>query len=180
MIKVLQLQIFCLLLGALAISTIAQAAPSDFLLCKEPSENPVLVLNQLVKTSQRLSDGFSAKLIISNSSYPSASILKDEITLSQGLLHLASADSEIAFVLAHEIGHSLLGHEHTSMLLGSGQAVQDEKEADRLALALLQASGYDPGASTLILGRIADKLAEHSPGLAKELEVRASQLRNYL
>jgi predicted Zn-dependent protease len=74
------------------------------------------------------------------------------------LLSFVRSDDELALVLAHEMAHNILGHparlralnvpRGPSRSLGkSGRHVwQTEEEADRLAVKLLAAAGYDLGA----------------------------------
>ena len=86
------------------------------------------------------------------------------ITLTQGLLDEISTSSELAFVLAHEMGHIEL--EHLAPVLSSAlltqtqlrriaQVHQDwEIEADGFALKRILDAGYDPRAGIELLSRL--------------------------
>jgi predicted Zn-dependent protease len=59
-----------------------------------------------------------------------------KIFIGKGLLELFKSDDEIACVLAHEMGHIVLGHR------GDGN-VDYERAADSFALSLMRKAGFD-------------------------------------
>lgn len=63
-----------------------------------------------------------------------------KIFIGQGLLELFKSDDEIACVLAHEMGHIVLGHKNSSN-------PKYEMDADAFALRLMKHSGYNPDAA---------------------------------
>lgn len=95
---------------------------------------------------------------------------------------------EIAFFLAHEIGHVVGGHARDQLTagvlldavarrlsgvglllreaLGKGYSRTLELEADREAVRLVRAAGFDPGAAQSALGRLAGVAPDNS-GLAE-------------
>jgi predicted Zn-dependent protease len=85
-----------------------------------------------------------------------------EVVLSKGLLGMLDTRAELAFVLAHELGHIVLGHNrrHDSAryALTGGAALQAgierEIEADNFALKLLSTSGYEPQTARSFLSRL--------------------------
>lgn len=80
----------------------------------------------------------------------------NKVVISHGLLQYISNPSELAFVMAHEIAHHLLGHakqkiEQTSELQNM---ISHEIEADQLAIKLLQSGGFNPNAGIVLLTRV--------------------------
>lgn len=95
---------------------------------------------------------------------------------------------EVAFFLAHEMGHVIRGHARDQLTagvlldavarrlsgvglllreaLGKGYSRSLELEADREAVRLVRAAGFDPGAARSALGRLAGAAPDNS-GLAE-------------
>lgn len=69
------------------------------------------------------------------------------ILLSRGLIRLLNSESQVAFVIAHELSHYHLGHVEEASQIGSEQSREWRKEleiaADQKALALLVRGGYE-------------------------------------
>lgn len=108
-----------------------------------------------------------------------------------GLIESASSDDEIAFILGHELGHTLLQHhlreeaDTTSTVVniaaliavlsdeyreeagGFARALQadysraDEEEADALGVAISRKAGYDPGDGVAFFTRSTRAMDEH-------------------
>jgi predicted Zn-dependent protease len=68
------------------------------------------------------------------------------IVLSHGLVRRLHNEGELAFVLAHEFAHQILGHKLTPET-SDGERHDLELEADKRALALIAVAGYDPRVS---------------------------------
>jgi membrane-associated protease RseP (regulator of RpoE activity) len=73
------------------------------------------------------------------------------VTISPEIIEFAASDDELAFVMAHEFAHNILGHNRgtpATRVSGedrSGARSRDrEHEADRWALYLVARAGYDP------------------------------------
>ena len=111
------------------------------------------------------------------------------VFITEPLIDLCAHDrNEIAFFLGHEIGHILRGHAKDKLtastflnavmarLSGAGQLLRQvvnkgysralELEADREAVRLASAAGFDPGASVRALQRLA-KVSSENTGLAE-------------
>lgn len=111
------------------------------------------------------------------------------VYVTDGTLRFARSESELAAVLAHEIGHQLAGHfcnggdpsdgqarrtERTYSPLGSLNQVLDltkEQEADRHAVAILSDAGFDPRAMYTVAERLPESAAYgHAQGDDRRLQ----------
>jgi len=127
--------------------------------------------------------GFSPSLSVSNSRFPNAYIRPNgKIVLTVGMLALVESQSELAFIIAHEIGHLLLEHHQ-----GKGEQQNDknsealELEADLFALKALTSAGLETSAGIDLLLRIAAFGEKQSLGtLYPTLFKRAELLRRHL
>lgn len=81
----------------------------------------------------------------------------DYVQLTTGLVAFTRSDDELALVIAHELGHNILDHKERLDAQGVSRGLfrafgknparirATENEADRLALHLMHAAGYDIG-----------------------------------
>ena len=75
------------------------------------------------------------------------------LVVSRGLLLQLSNEAELAFILAHELAHELLGH--TLELERSPESRRAfELAADRFGLGLVALAGYDPRPATQALAHL--------------------------
>lgn len=65
------------------------------------------------------------------------------VILSSQLIHSLSNEAQLAFVLAHELGHETLGHYE----LDRKNEQKLEQDADNFAVGVMALAGYDPRAS---------------------------------
>lgn len=81
------------------------------------------------------------------------------VQLTTGVLQEAHDDDELAFIIAHEMAHNILGHRQRLNRIGRSAANvrAAEIEADRLGLKLMQAAGYDPMAAARFWTRFGRK-----------------------
>jgi hypothetical protein len=81
------------------------------------------------------------------------------VQISTAVLLEAGDDAELAFILGHEMAHNIL--RHAEMLDRTGRSAkairQTEMEADRLAVRLMHAAGYDPFAAAQFWSRFGRK-----------------------
>lgn len=78
------------------------------------------------------------------------------VFISDGMASLAANDDELAFVLAHELGHAVLEHRTQPDVTGlrgglnwaismrRGLSLSSEADADRMGLFLVARAGFDP------------------------------------
>lgn len=105
--------------------------------------------------------------------------------ISDGLVAFARNESELAAVLAHEISHQVLGHfcRGTSPAverIDRGTVVQHyeldaEMDADREAIRLLAAAGFDPGAMESVLRCLQPQPRNDVSHLGKRIHALASR-----
>jgi predicted Zn-dependent protease len=87
--------------------------------------------------------------------FPDAEMKAGALTLSAELILLLQSEDEIAAVLAHEVAHFTLAHEHKKLenwhrineFEMNRMRIRHEEEADAESLVLLVNSGYDPNAA---------------------------------
>ncbi|WP_343713859.1 M48 family metalloprotease [Inquilinus sp.] len=97
-----------------------------------------------------------------------AALPDGRLLVNRGLLALARSEAELAFVLAHEIGHVVAGHAKQGAarppvdpaIAGMAEVQAEaafnrgqEQEADRIGLDTLARAGFDPGAALSFLAR---------------------------
>jgi len=93
--------------------------------------------------------GFTVVVISSGSTF--ASTNGRRIQIARGFVEFTHNDSELAFVIAHEMAHMLKGHRPASdIALGYAQEV----EADHLGFQILARAGYDADAAIDLLRRM--------------------------
>lgn len=113
------------------------------------------------------------------------------VYMTTGLLALMRSDDELAFVLAHEMAHIILGHAAAmrsgavrgglGRTLGrSGRIVRGaERQADLLAAEMMIEAGYDAVSGAAVLRRLGGLnlgiaiLADHDPAGSRIAAVRA-------
>jgi predicted Zn-dependent protease len=92
----------------------------------------------------------------------------ERVVVSAGILRRSRGDDDLALVIAHELAHNLLRHGRGSVIetdrrgtlfLPSGTAVggtqRAEEEADRLAVKLAKAAGYNLSGAAAFLADVA-------------------------
>ena len=94
------------------------------------------------------------------------------IIVTRGLALTLASEGELAFVLAHEMAHRILGHFGEGNELGdstiSDAALERETAADSFALLLLERAGFAPASS---LAAIRSVTARFAPATAARLSL---------
>ena len=83
----------------------------------------------------------------------------EHVFVSSAMMRLAPSDDELAFVVAHEMAHNILGHSSsgdTHGLLGlfgvgAWRVRREETAADALAVPLMSAAGFAPASAVELL-----------------------------
>lgn len=81
----------------------------------------------------------------------------ERVVVTTGIVEQARADDELAIVIAHEMAHNILHHAHpgaSAMPSGSASIRANEEEADRFAVRLANAAGYDLAQAAPFLARL--------------------------
>lgn len=84
---------------------------------------------------------FNPGLIIANTAIINAWTDGENVTITTGMLEFLENDSEIAFILGHEIGHGILGH---LVSVDSIDQRLKESNADKYGVYLVLRAGYNP------------------------------------
>ncbi len=101
------------------------------------------------------------------------------VLISSGLLLSLKNEAELAFVLAHELGHNALGHHSLSEETVKDESKRLEQEADSYGLGAMALSGYDPNAASMALANSYQSLEHLKEGSATHpsLEERMKTMR---
>ena len=119
--------------------------------------------------------------VVRNLSANAFAVGNGHIVVTDGLVAYVGDESQLAAVLAHEIGHVLEGHfcrgrgRKTGQEFQVGALVQHydplaEEEADAVAVALLRRAGFDPGAMVSVLRCLAASTPSFRPQLNRRIE----------
>lgn len=126
-------------------------------------------------------------IVVRNLAPNAFSIGNGYVFITEGALNIAQNESELAAILAHELGHELAGHfckdsphsmlsdglfdiftpkETQQYRVGIGSMTQTidpvkEQQADRIALSILQAGGFNPRAMLDLSRRLPSGNAGH-------------------
>lgn len=105
---------------------------------------------KLLKINDYCNYGWSINLNI-NDSYNAYASSSQNIVVFTGLINQSKYDDEIAFVLAHEIGHHAYKHMDSFM----SSSVKNEYEADLFAINIIKKSRYSISKARRVLLKIA-------------------------
>lgn len=105
------------------------------------------------------------------------------ILISHGLLNLLENESELAFVIAHEFAHTVLGHSELVQESGDPAEIDFkslELEADRYAALLIRTSGYDTSSIPYALIRAHEALHQPAAASHPSLPLRVAKLQTVI
>ena len=112
-----------------------------------PAEILVQRSGRLIRLTLLGELGCGGDLAITNSSEMNAWSDGKQVMVTTAMISLARNNEELAFVIAHEMAHNILGHSRSSSAsifgLGLGRARQREVAADQLAVRLMSNGGYN-------------------------------------
>jgi hypothetical protein len=115
--------------------------------------------NQLFHMRLRGQPGCGGETLLINSSDLNAWSDGTHVFVSSAMMRVAPSDDQLAFVVAHEMAHNILGHSSggdTHGLLGlfgfgASKVRRQEVMADSVAVPLMSAGGYCPAAAAQLL-----------------------------
>lgn len=124
------------------------------------------------------------RIIVSNAGHLNAWSDGRSVAITTRMVRFAEDDDALAFVIAHEMAHNLLGHAASlsgvSSRLGEGQAAAHiraaEFVADRLAIELVATAGFNPYAAERLFLRLT-KRAMRTPASYPSLAQRIAAVR---
>jgi predicted Zn-dependent protease len=127
-----------------------------------------------------------AFVVVRNHAANAFAIGDGRIYVTDGAIEACATEAELAAMIAHEMGHQLANHFCTADASSGqrrriGSVVQHldpekELEADRVAVQVLTAAGYDPRAALTVAIRV----AQTQPGGAPPDGARLDALRQLL
>jgi hypothetical protein len=152
-------------------SAVQRGAPSyareeqfSRILSAELAKGPTLITvrraGQLVRMTLNGQAGCGGDVILSNSSDLNAWSDGRRVMVTTAMMQQTRSDDELAFVIAHEMAHNILGHadkkDAFSLLgvlgIGSARVRRMETDADSYAVPLMSYAGYAPQAGISFLG----------------------------
>lgn len=86
----------------------------------------------------------------------------NQVEISEGLLTLITNEDEMAFVLGHELGHLLLGH--------NGSTKENEYQADRASFFLMKRYGFNTCRGAKNLFKLVNAESDDHPLPSKRYE----------
>ena len=107
--------------------------------------------------------GCGGDVALANSSQLNAWSDGAHVVVTTAMTRLARSDDEIAFVIAHEMAHNILGHtqgvgQRRGIFGGIAKARRDETEADSFAVGLMSRGGYQPQGGIAFLRTVGRRL----------------------
>lgn len=116
----------------------------------------------LIRVPLQAQFGCGGKLALTSSSTRNAWSDGKHIVVTTGMAGLSRSDDEMAFVVAHEMAHNVLGHSGKGKgprgIFGFSPAKRGEIEADSYAVHLMGNAGYKPAAGILFLQNASRRL----------------------
>jgi len=107
--------------------------------------------------------GCGGDVALANSSQLNAWSDGAHVVVTTAMARLARSEDEIAFVVAHEMAHNILGHtqgvgERRGIFGGIAKARRDETDADSFAVGLMSRGGYQPQGGITFLRTVGRRL----------------------
>lgn len=122
--------------------------PSSTLSTLAPTKQATRLFHLISQHYKSLGYATPTELTVSNSEAANAFIRKKfEVVLTKGLLGRVTDDSELAFILAHELAHVALSH-------GLHGGIPAEVAADALALKVVTTLKFNPCSGSTVLEKL--------------------------
>lgn len=106
--------------------------------------------DRLLRVDLHADRGCGGQLSMINSREQNAWSDGAHVMVTSGMMRLARSKDELAFVIAHEMAHNILGHSRTAsegifgLGFGISRARRAELDADQFAVRIVSAAGYTP------------------------------------
>lgn len=138
------------ILAVMCVLTAQQASGSDI-------ERIYAIASKLAAVA-----GQDAHIVVEDAAKPDAYLHPmGYIVITSGMLGLFEDDADIAFIIGHELAHSIRGHYNGgSEILGIARDIYlpeklwKEIDADAYSLKIIKAAGYEPAASLRVLMKL--------------------------
>lgn len=115
----------------------------------------------LLRVPIRAQKGCGGNLTLTPSSTTNAWADGKHVIVTTGMTKLSRSDDEIAFVIAHEMAHNILGHtakDGPKGIFGASKIKRGEIEADSFAVGLMVNGGYQPSGGISFLQNAARRM----------------------
>ncbi|MBI5681916.1 MAG: M48 family metalloprotease [Deltaproteobacteria bacterium] len=112
--------------------------------------------------------GFDIKVIIIDDKTPEAYVYPDgTVVLTKGILDIVKTNDELAFLIGHEIAHTIHGNNQETIFQIIGghnlpEQVRHEIQADISGMLYAEKAGFNPFASVKLLAKMVKKDSLHS------------------
>jgi beta-barrel assembly-enhancing protease len=105
--------------------------------------------------------GCASRVVVIPSRKADAGADGTTVRIRSAIVDNTANDDELAFIIAHEMAHNILGHPQMLEKQGRRRArvLATEIEADQLGLKLMKAAGYDPHAAARFWTRFGSRNA---------------------
>lgn len=139
----------------------------------------------LQRVPLRAQHGCGGKLALMSSSSTNAWADGKHVVITTGMTSLSRSEDEIAFVIAHEMAHNILGHPGESGgsrgIFGFSRVKRGEIEADNHAVRLLANAGYQPAGGITFLEsarrRMWWNVSLDHPGFGRRIQIIAAAMK---
>lgn len=139
-----------------------------------------------VKVPLRAKFGCGGKMALTSSSARNAWSDGKHVVVTTGMTDFSRSDDEIAFVIAHEMAHNILGHSRSDRrareIFGFARIRQGEIQADAYAVRLMSNAGYHPAGGIAFLENARRRLwwnisLDH-PGFGQRIKIITTAMRS--
>jgi hypothetical protein len=131
--------------------------------------------------------GCGGKMALTSSSTRNAWSDGKHVVVTTGMTDFSRSDDEIAFVIAHEMAHNILGHSRSDGrargIFGFARIKRGEIEADAYAVRLMSNAGYHPTGGIRFLEnarrRMWWNISLDHPGFGQRIKIITAAMRSH-
>jgi len=168
-----KIKIFIALAAAFCAAAYSYSAYADSLQEQSPDFFNLKSIGSMIAEASNV----DVRIVITKESKADAFIYPDgTIVLTEGIINLAGNDSEIAFVIAHEVGHITMGHYRQEIVysilddLSLSERAKEEVEADLHGAVFMQTAGYDPASAVSLLIKMIETRSDVSAYFSERID----------